>query len=94
MHDHSLSMCSTVYTTAGKGAEARVRPLSVRRLPSDPRARFEALFSARQRWEHEDLMPYLAGIKVRVLSQRVYPCAGRQAGWQAGRPWGAGKGGV
>ncbi|KAJ9506644.1 hypothetical protein QJQ45_003728 [Haematococcus lacustris] len=48
----------------GSGAGARVQLFSVRALPSEPSARFHALFSMQPRWEGSELEPYLADLKV------------------------------
>jgi hypothetical protein len=50
---------------AGRGGDALVRLFPVVELPSDPEARFAALFAQRPRWEADELEPYLAGMAVR-----------------------------
>src|SRR5579875_1320445 len=42
---------------------ASIRLLSAEALPSDPAARFAALFRARPRWRLADLQPYIADLQ-------------------------------
>ncbi|ERN09144.1 hypothetical protein AMTRI_Chr03g142330 [Amborella trichopoda] len=50
------------------GAEVWVRAFSVSSLPSDPAERFSILFKERQRWESQDLEPYIRDLRVPCLS--------------------------
>lgn len=44
-----------------------MRHFPASQLPSAPAARFAALFAAQPRWTREQLDPYLAGLRVRML---------------------------
>jgi sister chromatid cohesion protein DCC1 len=47
----------------GRGASERgLKRFPASALPSEPAARFQALFAERGRWEASDLEPYLAGV--------------------------------
>lgn len=46
------------------GGEEFLRHFPAAALPTDPAARFAALFAARPRWELPDLEPYLADLQV------------------------------
>jgi len=44
-------------------SEDRVRSFPAGALPTQPAARFAALFAARRRWAAADILPYLQGVQ-------------------------------
>ncbi|EIE26940.1 hypothetical protein COCSUDRAFT_32309 [Coccomyxa subellipsoidea C-169] len=46
------------------GGEDMLRHLPAAAMPTDPAARFAALFAVKPRWELPDLEPYLADLQV------------------------------
>lgn len=59
-----LSMLRGMAIQEDTGTQKLVKLFSVHQLPSEPAARFKAVFQEQAQWSWQDLQPYVEGLQV------------------------------
>lgn len=69
-----LGMLKGLALQEAAGSSRLVKLFDVRQLPSEPAARFKAVFQERLQWAWQDLQPYVEDLQARRAGLPVITC--------------------